>query len=139
VQREGIPELVAAVDHGTVPVSVAAALAGLPKDQQCEINLEDKRAMREAVIAAAEWGLKGCRAPRRANRNPTYVDDPAFRMLLNVVSPCRQLMTQVDAGEIEIVTILGAFLDAAQRLRSLAYIRRARDFLTLVLERADVD
>jgi hypothetical protein len=139
VQRGGIAELVAAVDHGNVPVSTAAEIASLPNEEQRAVDLDDKHAIREAILAAAEQGLKGIRAPRRFSRNPLYVDDPAYRMLLNVVGPCRQMMQQVDAGEIDVATILGAFIDAAHRARSLGHICRARDFLTLISEKANVD
>jgi hypothetical protein len=91
-----------------------------------------KAALREAVIEAARQGIKGEQRP--STRNPNYVDDPAYKMLLQVLGPCRALMEKVDAGEVQIATILNAFLDADHRQRALRDIHRARDFLTTVLE-----
>jgi hypothetical protein len=94
-----------------------------------------KAALREAVTEAARQGIKG--ETRPSNRNPNYVDDPAYRMLLQVLGPCRSLMEKVDAGDISTDTILGAFLDADHRQRAIRDIHRARDFLTSVLETAN--
>lgn len=91
-----------------------------------------KTALREAVIEAAKQGIKG--ESRPSNRNPNYIDDPAYKMLLQVLGPCRALMEKVDAGEVQVATILNAFLDADHRQRALRDIHRARDFLTTVLE-----
>lgn len=94
-----------------------------------------KAALREAVIEAAHQGIKG--DGRQSNRNPNYVNDPAYRMLLQVLGPCRALMEKVDAGEVQVRTILNAFLDDDHRQRALRDIHRARDFLTTVLETAN--
>lgn len=94
-----------------------------------------KAALREAVIEAARQGLRGEPVPNR--RNPNYVNDPAYKMLLQVLGPCRSLMEKVDGGEVDTATILKGFLDADQRQRALRDILRARDFLTNVLETAN--
>lgn len=94
-----------------------------------------KAALREAVIEAARQGIKG--ETRPSNRNPNYVDDPAYKMMLQVLGPCRALMEKVDAGDVNVATILNAFLDADHRQRALRDINRARDFLTTVLETAN--
>ena len=94
-----------------------------------------KAALREAIIEVAKQGLRGGGGePRQSNRNPNYVEDPNYRMLLDVVGPCRAMMESVDSGGIKIDVILTAFLDVAHRERSLRHIERTRDFLTNVLE-----
>lgn len=107
-------------------------------DERLETGQEPtKSALREAVIEAAKQGIKG--SPAKSRRNPNYVDDPAYRMLLQVLGPCRSLIEKVDAGEIDIETIIGAFLDDDHRKRAVADIERARVFLTSVLEKANAE
>jgi hypothetical protein len=94
-----------------------------------------KAALREAVMEAAKQGFRG--EPSKGTRNPNYVNDPAYKMLLQVLGPCRALVEKVDGGEVTVETILQGFLDADHRQRALRDIHRARDFLTTVLETAN--
>lgn len=106
-------------------------------DAQLDAGKEPtKTALREAVIEAAKIGLRGGQPPRPSNKNPNYVDDPTYRMLLEVVGPCRALIEKVEAGDIQISMILTAFLDPSHRERSLRHVEQARDFLNKFLEAA---
>lgn len=96
----------------------------------------NKSALREAVIEAARQGIaRPFMATGRAN--PDYVDDPAFKMLLRIVGPCRAMIEQVDRGEISIEASIKGFLDDGQRERAIRDVSLARDFLTKFLETAN--
>ncbi|WP_066112406.1 MULTISPECIES: hypothetical protein [unclassified Blastomonas] len=96
----------------------------------------NKSALREAVIEAARQGIaRPFMATGRAN--PEYVDDPAFKMLLRIVGPCRAMIEQVERGEISIEGSLKGFLDDGQRERAIREVSLARDFLTSFLEAAN--
>lgn len=96
----------------------------------------NKSALREAVIEAARQGIaRPFMATGRAN--PEYVDDPAFKMLLRIVGPCRAMIEQVERGEISIKGSLKGFLDDGQRERAIREVSLARDFLTSFLEAAN--
>lgn len=91
-------------------------------------------ALREAVIEAARQGLASGR--KRSRRNRHYVDDPAFRMLLRIVGPCRAMVEEVERGGIDTATALTGFLDDGHRERDLRDVAKAREFLTQFLEAA---
>lgn len=90
--------------------------------------------LREAVIEAARQGLTSGR--KRSRRNRRYVDDPAFKMLLRIVGPCRAMVEEVERGEIDMATALTGFLDDGHRERALRAVAEAREFLTHFLEAA---
>lgn len=115
--------------------AASKAAAQAKKAETSAKKAEAKVALKEAVVEAAKQGLRGDSA--RGGRNPNYVDDPAYKMLLQVLGPCRALIEKVDDGEVDINTILSAFLDPDHRQRALTDISRARDFLTSVLEKAN--
>lgn len=106
-------------------------------DQRLAAGQEpNKSALREAVIEAARQGIaRPFMATGRAN--PEYVDDPAFKMLLRIVGPCRAMIEQVDRGEISIEASIKGFLDDGQRERAIRDVSLARDFLTKFLETAN--
>lgn len=157
VREVGAPALVASVETGAVSVSAAAEVAKLPVEEQQSIVEAgpaavkevakvvretgadpETVALRESIVEAARQGL----APERKDRrNKERVDNPAFRMLMRVVGPCRAMVEQVDRGEIIIADAMPGFLDGVpgQRERDLSDIARARDFLTLFLETAHAD
>lgn len=95
-----------------------------------------KAALREAVIEAARIGIRGGSVQPKTTRNPNYVDDPAYRMMLQVLGPCRSLTEKVEAGEIVLETVLRGFLDEEHRQRAMRDIEAARDFLNTILESA---
>lgn len=157
VIEHGTPELVTAVEDGSVALSNAAEVAKLPIDEQQSIVEAgpaavkevakvvresgadaETIALRKSVIEAAKQGL----APERINRrNPIHEHNPAFRMLMRIVGPCRAMAEQVERGEIIIAEALSGFLDdvPGQRDRDLSDVARARDFLTLFLETSHAD
>jgi hypothetical protein len=155
VIERGAPELVAAVEDGSVALSAAAEVAKLPVEEQQAVveagpvaikevakviretgSDEDGAEFRASVIEAAKQGL----APERKDRrNKEYEHDPAYRMLLQILGPCRAMAEQVERGEIVINEALNGFLDDSpgHRDRAIRAITRARDFLTEFLEVAN--
>lgn len=95
-----------------------------------------KTALREAVIEAARQG-NAAQSNGNSRRNPIYVDDPAYRMLLRIVGPCRAMVEEVQRGEIDMATALTGFLDDGQRERAIRDVSLARDFLNQFLETAN--
>lgn len=95
-----------------------------------------KAAIREAVIHAATQGIRGTHPMSR--RRPCETEsDPQFEAMLVVAGNCRDMLAR--AGTFAPEYIIGGFVDDGMRERNLTTIRRCRDFLTHILETADVE
>jgi hypothetical protein len=95
-----------------------------------------KAAIREAVIHAATQGIRGSHPMSR--RRPTETEsDPQFEAMLVVAGNCRDILAR--AGNFAPEYIIGGFVDDGMRERNLTTIRRCRDFLTTILETANVE
>jgi N6-adenosine-specific RNA methylase IME4 len=93
VLDSGTPELIAAVDQGTLPVSESSTLAKLPVDAQA------------AVLAQVQAGVKVRQATRTASRSWTPQDwpegeygvilaDPPWQPSAGLLDPTRQIENQ---------------------------------------------
>lgn len=111
-------------DPGIVHRTIEERLA-----QELEPN---KAALREAVIAAAQRGLRPSPQPRR--RNLEYVHDPQFEATVSLAGSCRRILAISEEHSAEY--LLGGFLDAGMRERDLTSIRQCRDYLSALLEEA---
>jgi hypothetical protein len=96
-----------------------------------------KAALREAVIEAARQGFRGNGSSSR--KNPQYVNDTNFQLMLEVVGPCRAVMEKVTAGTITPAIVISGLLDDQMRARNIVHMQRFRDFLNLVLETANAE
>lgn len=67
VEEQGAPELVAAVESGTVSVSAAADVASLPKPEQAEIVARGEKEILEAAKAIRAEKVEAKRAEKIAN------------------------------------------------------------------------
>jgi hypothetical protein len=95
-----------------------------------------KAAIREAVIHAATQGIRGTHPMSR--RRPCETEsDPRFEAMPVVAGNCRDMLAR--AGSFSSEYIIGGFVDDGMRERNLTTIRRCRDFLTHILETADVE
>jgi hypothetical protein len=101
---------------------------------------EPTRAALQEIISAHMALPKSQRRglSRRGRRpNPFYEPDPQFDAMLVVVGSCRNI---VERGmQFSCEYIIGGCLDDDMRERNLATIRTCRDFLTQILEVADVE
>lgn len=106
-------------------------------DEKLEAREEPtKAALRQAVIEAAERGIRGnFKSPSAPRLNPTYKPDAQWDAMLAVSSGCRDMMDKVRG--MDPAYILGGFISDGQRARNLADIRECRDFLNRLLEAAD--
>lgn len=105
-------------------------------DERIESGQEpNKAALREAVVAAAERGLKP--APRPSNKNPNYKPDPQANAMLAVAAGCANMMEKV--RDLDPAWIAQGFVSDTQKERSLQEIRECRDFLTRFLEIANAE
>lgn len=106
-------------------------------DEKLEAREEPtKAALRQAVIEAAERGLRGTfKVPSASRVNPNYKPDPQWDAMLAVSAGCRNMMDKVRG--LNPAYIIGGFIDDGQRTRNLADIRECRDFLNQILEMAD--
>jgi hypothetical protein len=95
-----------------------------------------KAAIREAVIHAATQGIRGTN-PMSRRRPMETESDPQFEAMLVVAGNCRDILAR--AGSFAPEYIIGGFVDDGMRERNLTTIRRCRDFLTAILETADVE
>ena len=106
-------------------------------DEKLEAREEPtKAALRQAVIEAAERGIRGnFKTPSAPRVNPTYKPDAQWDAMLAVSAGCRDMMDKVRG--MDPAYILGGFISDGQRARNLADIRECRDFLNRLLEAAD--
>jgi hypothetical protein len=92
-----------------------------------------KAALRQAVVEAAERGLRPERG--RPAANPIHQPNPQYDAMLAVSAGCRDMMEKV--RDLAPEYIVGGFVDQGQRERNIAHIRECRDYLTSILETAD--
>jgi len=106
-------------------------------DEKLEAREEPtKAALRQAVIEAAERGIRGnFKSPAAPRVNPNYKPDAQWDAMLAVSAGCRDMMDKVRGKDP--AYILGGFISDGQRARNLADIRECRDFLNRLLEAAD--
>lgn len=106
-------------------------------DEKLEAREEPtKAALRQAVIEAAERGIRGnFKSPTAPRVNPNYKPDAQWDAMLAVSAGCRDMMDKVRGKDP--AYILGGFISDGQRARNLADIRECRDFLNRLLEAAD--
>lgn len=106
-------------------------------DEKLEAREEPtKAALRQAVIDAAERGIRGnFKSPAAPRVNPNYKPDAQWDAMLAVSAGCRDMMDKVRGKDP--AYILGGFISDGQRARNLADIRECRDFLNRLLEAAD--
>lgn len=94
---------------------------------------DDKARLRESVLEAAKQGI---RSKRPSRKNPHYESDPQFRLMLDVVGPCRATMERLRRDAVQPDDILKGCLDEQMRSRNLDHIRDFRDFLSTTTEPA---
>jgi hypothetical protein len=94
-----------------------------------------RAALRQAVLEAAQRGLRngGDQVPSR--RNPHYERNPAFEAIAKLVGNCRSIIETRTSNDVEM--LLSGFIDDGMRSRDLRTIRTCRDLLTEILEIAD--
>lgn len=96
----------------------------------------NRAAIRDAVLHAAERGLRGGNGGRADKRNPNFTaPSEAERYMRAVSGACREILEEV--GHHDPALLLTGFIDPSHRERSLNAIRACRDFLNRILENAD--
>lgn len=94
-----------------------------------------KAAVRQAVIEVVS--RPNGSAPRQSRANPIYEPNPAYDAVNRIIGSCTTITETLDANAPGFV--IGGFLDAAMRARSIAKFTAARDALTHLLEVIDAD
>lgn len=94
-----------------------------------------KTAVRQAVIEVVS--RPNASAPRQSRANPIYEPNPAYDAVNRVIGSCTTISETLEANGVDFV--IGGFLDAAMRARSIAKFTHARDALNTILEAIDAD
>lgn len=94
-----------------------------------------KAAVRQAVIEVVSRPSTG--APRTSRANPIHQPNPAYDAVNRIIGGCASISETLEAKGADYV--IGGFLDAAMRARSIAKFTLARDALTHLLEVIDAD
>lgn len=94
-----------------------------------------KTAVRQAVIEVVS--RPNASAPRQSRANPIYEPNPAYDAVNRVIGSCTTISETLEANGADFV--IGGFLDAAMRARSIAKFTHARDALNTILEAIDAD
>jgi len=94
-----------------------------------------KAAVRQAVIEVVS--RPAAVAPRTSRANPIHQPNPAYDAANRVIGSCATITETLEANGPAFV--IGGFLDAAMRARSIAKFIAARDALTDLLEAIDAD
>lgn len=93
-----------------------------------------KAAVRQAVIDVVG---RPSAAPRTSRANPIHRPNPAYDAVNRVIGSCAAITETLDATTSAFV--IGGFLDAAMRARSIAKFVAARDALNTLLEAIDAN
>src|SRR5690606_28803724 len=94
-----------------------------------------KAAVRQAVIEVVS--RPAAVAPRMSRANPIHQPNPAYDAANRVIGSCATITETLEANGPAFV--IGGFLDAAMRARSIAKFIAARDVLNDLLEAIDAD
>lgn len=94
-----------------------------------------KAAVRQAVIEVVS--RPNGSAPRQSRANPIYEPNPAYDAVNRIIGSCTTITETLGAKAPGFV--IGGFLDAAMRARSIAKFTAARDALTHLLEVIDAN
>ena len=97
VVRDGVPELVSAMDAGEVSIGAAAVIAAQPEDRQREIVVLPARARREEVRRLRQARTKVAKRPRRGKPSAAGLAGEMHR-LASKIDDARESAAESRAG-----------------------------------------
>lgn len=90
----------------------------------------NRAALRQAVVEAAQGGLRAGLAPGR--RNPLHLPDAAYDRVASIAGTCRTLIEKTE--DLSLAEILSGCANTQMRARTLSDLHECRDRLSELLE-----